>query len=360
MQPHPRSILFVQSLGSARLALLGVFTLVWFAVCPIASAAGAQPDNGLLIRQGDMCLDVNATQAQMDGARVRLWRCDGRATQVWRIEGQRINQRDTDYCLEVHAPDIGGDGARVQIAACRNSDVQVWRTDRGQLVNRGDRRCLTVYGPDANRNGAHVENYGCEDAERTSERARHANGQRWSIEPILQRPPPRALTHDVEAGPLWNDADAARKCPQVCTPERWNGAWRTTIQGRMSVCGCERAPPEFLDERDDEHRDGGRDNRAARPMTDSAFSALLEMMSREAFSDAKLRILEVAAERNLFLMAQVRRVIDTLPFASDRTRVVDILAPRVLDPENTYTLLDAFSFDSEKAHVRDAFNDPAH
>ena len=40
----------------------------------------------------------------------------------------------------------------------------------------------------------------------------------------------------------------------------------------------------------------------------------------------------------------------------DRIRSVDILAPAVLDPENAYTLLDAFNFDSEKAHVREDFN----
>ena len=40
----------------------------------------------------------------------------------------------------------------------------------------------------------------------------------------------------------------------------------------------------------------------------------------------------------------------------DRIRSVDILAPAVLDPENAYTLLDAFNFDSEKARVREDFN----
>jgi hypothetical protein len=45
-------------------------------------------------------------------------------------------------------------------------------------------------------------------------------------------------TISVEAGPIWNQADAQRKCPEVakangCT---WNGQWRTTVPGRMSVC----------------------------------------------------------------------------------------------------------------------------
>jgi Mannan-binding protein len=54
-----------------------------------------------------------------------------------------------------------------------------------------------------------------------------------------------AQPHDVNAGPIWNQGDAERKCPSVCrSPERWNGQWRTTVPGKMSVCGCfMEAPP---------------------------------------------------------------------------------------------------------------------
>lgn len=46
--------------------------------------------------------------------------------------------------------------------------------------------------------------------------------------------------HDVNAGPIWNNADAQKKCPAVCARQRtrWNGQWRTTVTNRMSVCGC--------------------------------------------------------------------------------------------------------------------------
>jgi ribosome modulation factor len=50
---------------------------------------------------------------------------------------------------------------------------------------------------------------------------------------------PRGEARDVEAGPIWNQADAEMKCPAVAAAARgrWNGQWRTTEQGRMSVCG---------------------------------------------------------------------------------------------------------------------------
>lgn len=47
-------------------------------------------------------------------------------------------------------------------------------------------------------------------------------------------------TKDIEAGPIWDNEDAQRKCPQTCGSKdgKWNGQWRTTEWGKMSVCGC--------------------------------------------------------------------------------------------------------------------------
>jgi Mannan-binding protein len=45
-------------------------------------------------------------------------------------------------------------------------------------------------------------------------------------------------TVNVEAGPIWNQSDAERKCPQVAKTNGgvWTGQWHTTVPGRMSVC----------------------------------------------------------------------------------------------------------------------------
>lgn len=45
---------------------------------------------------------------------------------------------------------------------------------------------------------------------------------------------------DINAGPIWNNGDAQQKCPNVCKSQNmnWNGNWTTTIPGQMSVCGC--------------------------------------------------------------------------------------------------------------------------
>jgi hypothetical protein len=44
---------------------------------------------------------------------------------------------------------------------------------------------------------------------------------------------------DVNAGPIWNNDDAQGKCATACGGrQNWDGNWRTTEFGRMSVCSC--------------------------------------------------------------------------------------------------------------------------
>ncbi len=50
-----------------------------------------------------------------------------------------------------------------------------------------------------------------------------------------------AMAEDVNAGPIWNNDDAAVKCPVAASAVHgtWNGNWVTTIPGQMSVCGVD-------------------------------------------------------------------------------------------------------------------------
>jgi phospholipase C len=56
---------------------------------------------------------------------------------------------------------------------------------------------------------------------------------------------PAAAKHgvrEVEVGPIWNQMDAERKCPQAARAAggTWTGDWRTTRPGQMSVCEIKR------------------------------------------------------------------------------------------------------------------------
>ena len=48
------------------------------------------------------------------------------------------------------------------------------------------------------------------------------------------------LPNEIQAGPIWNEGDAQKKCPNVCAQAQqpWSGLWRTTVWGQMSVCSC--------------------------------------------------------------------------------------------------------------------------
>ncbi len=55
---------------------------------------------------------------------------------------------------------------------------------------------------------------------------------------------PAGSSQWADAGPLWNQMDAQNKCPAVCRSSggrTWDGNWKTTEPGRMSVCSCQGA-----------------------------------------------------------------------------------------------------------------------
>lgn len=55
---------------------------------------------------------------------------------------------------------------------------------------------------------------------------------------FLGSTPAAAKDRMVEVGPIWNQMDAERKCPEAARKAggTWTGQWRTTQVGRMSVC----------------------------------------------------------------------------------------------------------------------------
>jgi hypothetical protein len=291
----------------------------------VVAAQPARPAyDMLLLRSGSACLEVFAPQLRVNGARVQAGACTAQATQFWRVQGARIVHAASGRCLELHAPDAGFPGARLQVADCRNAPVQAWGRERDQLVAQADRRCVERQPGDTG--GVHSAD--CSDSP----------AQQWTAEPA-------AAQREVEAGPLWNNADAAQKCPAVCAPQPWTGGWRTTVQGQMSVCACTvfAALP------------SAGAGPAARAMPAERFDALLLAMQAEAFPRGQLGVLESAARDNRFAVEQLRRILAGFSFPSDRVRAVEIVAPRLVDRGNRFLLDGAFEFEMEKTQVRAIF-----
>jgi ribosome modulation factor len=92
------------------------------------------------------------------------------------------------------------------------------------------------------------------DAEKECPRVAAEAGGKWNGQWRMSTPGKTSICEvtdikppgkrNIEAGPIWNQADAQTKCPRVAAEARgrWTGQWRTTQAGRMSVCEVEPAP----------------------------------------------------------------------------------------------------------------------
>lgn len=54
-----------------------------------------------------------------------------------------------------------------------------------------------------------------------------------------------SFTVDVPAGPIWSNDDAQTKAPMVAAAHggKWNGQWRTVVEGVMSVVSVDLPAP---------------------------------------------------------------------------------------------------------------------
>jgi hypothetical protein len=55
---------------------------------------------------------------------------------------------------------------------------------------------------------------------------------------------------ETQAGPIWNNMDAQGKCPRVCQQNgnsRWNGQWRTLPGTATSVCDCDGGGSQWME-----------------------------------------------------------------------------------------------------------------
>jgi hypothetical protein len=86
----------------------------------------------------------------------------------------------------------------------------------------------------------------------------------------------------------------------------------------------------------------------AQAMSGSAFESLMAKVKKEKFSSNQLTAIEGAAGSNYFTASQVGELTTLLTAASDRKRVVEICAARILDLDNASALTAKLSFDSEK------------
>lgn len=71
-------------------------------------------------------------------------------------------------------------------------------------------------------------------------------------------------------------------------------------------------------------------------------------MRRASFNDNKFDLLEVAGLGCYYSCEQTARMIKLFTFSDDQLKVLRLMAPRIIDPQNAIIIYNLFTFDSEK------------
>jgi Domain of unknown function (DUF4476) len=83
------------------------------------------------------------------------------------------------------------------------------------------------------------------------------------------------------------------------------------------------------------------------------FAKFLKGLKANAFDDGKVPFVEEYARTRWFSSAQAREVLKAFAFDDGRIKAAVALYPRLTDPENFFTVLDAFAFDSSRKALRE-------
>jgi len=92
--------------------------------------------------------------------------------------------------------------------------------------------------------------------------------------------------------------------------------------------------------------------KTTKAMSNRRFKAFLENLNDQSFESERSSVISLVAKRNHFNCAQVRQVIKALDFSSERLNALRTMAPKIVDLEDSHTILSAFTFNSEKSKAR--------
>ena len=86
-------------------------------------------------------------------------------------------------------------------------------------------------------------------------------------------------------------------------------------------------------------------------LDDASFSKLYNKVKKASFDDNKFDLIEVASLGCCYSCAQVVRIMKIFPFDDEQLKALKMMAPHIVDLQNTGLIYKIFSFDSEKQKV---------
>ena len=88
-------------------------------------------------------------------------------------------------------------------------------------------------------------------------------------------------------------------------------------------------------------------------ISENKFNSLLKQIKSAGFDDERQTIIKSASLRNHFNCSQLGRILDILPFDDERIEAARLIAPKIVDRENSHTVLSHLKFDDEKKKIAD-------
>ena len=83
-------------------------------------------------------------------------------------------------------------------------------------------------------------------------------------------------------------------------------------------------------------------------LDDASFSKLYNKVKKASFDDNKFDLIDVASLGCYYSCAQVVRIMKIFPFDDEQLKALKMMAPHIVDLQNTGLIYKVFSFDSEK------------
>ena len=83
-------------------------------------------------------------------------------------------------------------------------------------------------------------------------------------------------------------------------------------------------------------------------LDDASFNILYNKVKKASFDDNKFDLIEVASLGCYYSCAQVVRTMKIFPFDDEQLKALKMMAPHIVDLQNTGLIYKIFSFDSEK------------
>ena len=83
-------------------------------------------------------------------------------------------------------------------------------------------------------------------------------------------------------------------------------------------------------------------------LDDASFNILYNKVKKASFDDNKFDLIEVASLGCYYSCAQVVRIMKIFPFDDEQLKALKMMAPHIVDLQNTGLIYKVFSFDSEK------------